>query len=100
METTLGAELYRIGAAATDVGMLEWVRRFVSAAGLVVVFVRLLGLGRWMQIAVVLLVVLGAHAAQAQPVTGEDEAKQRPHFPRIATASSVRRGATSLRVAP
>jgi len=78
--TTLSSELYRIGAAASDLGVLEWVRRFVSAAGLAVVAFRLLDLGRWMQIAVVALVVLGAHAAQAQPLTSEDETNQRLHF--------------------
>jgi len=48
VDSHLYTELFRIGAAATDVGALDWAKRFLTLPGAVALVFAVLGRPQWL----------------------------------------------------
>jgi hypothetical protein len=69
--------LYRMGSAATDAGLLDWLRTIVLSGAFLAILRSTLGRG----LAAMLAVLTLAHVAVAQPLgPSDDEVERRLHF--------------------
>ena len=77
MDNEILTDLYRMGSAATDAGVLDWLRALVFSGAFLAILRSTLG----RSLAAMLAVLALTHAAVAQPAgQSDDEVERRLHF--------------------
>jgi hypothetical protein len=80
MDATVLQELYRIGAAAGDVGVLEWLWHFLASGAITALAFLMSGVGRRLLVALALLPLFLGVARAQEPTRSDDEVTARLHF--------------------